>query len=68
MYFIGMFGHSIAMLSDDIHSLSEVLSTIVISIKIKVSNKYNLDNLETKYKNLKHCIILVNPYGGSYER
>ena len=35
----GVLGHSLAMISDAIHSISDVFSTIVVIIGIKLSNK-----------------------------
>ena len=35
----GIFGHSLAMISDAIHSASDVLSTVIVIIGIKVSAK-----------------------------
>ncbi|HZK26932.1 MAG TPA: cation diffusion facilitator family transporter [Thermoclostridium sp.] len=35
----GIIGHSVAMISDAIHSLSDVLSTIIVMIGIKLANK-----------------------------
>ena len=35
----GIFGHSLAMISDAIHSISDVFSTIIVMIGIKLSNK-----------------------------
>lgn len=37
--FAGIFGHSFAMISDAIHSGSDVLSTFVVIIGVKLSNK-----------------------------
>lgn len=37
--FSGIFGNSLAMISDAIHSISDVFSTIVVMIGIKVSSK-----------------------------
>ena len=38
-FIIGLISHSRGLLSDAIHSLSDVLSTIVVIIGIKLSNK-----------------------------
>lgn len=35
----GVFGHSAAMLSDAIHSLSDVLSTLIVIVSVKMANK-----------------------------
>ena len=35
----GIIGHSMAMVSDSVHSISDVFSTIVVMIGIKISNK-----------------------------
>lgn len=35
----GIFGHSAAMLSDAIHSLSDVLSTLIVIVGVKIANK-----------------------------
>lgn len=40
----GILGHSIAMISDAVHSISDVFSTIVVMIGIKISNKDIDDN------------------------
>lgn len=37
--FAGIFAHSTAMVSDAIHSLSDILSTIIVMIGIKLANK-----------------------------
>ena len=37
----GIIGHSSAMISDSVHSISDVLSTIVVIIGIKISSKDN---------------------------
>lgn len=37
--FAGIFGHSLAMISDAIHSASDVFSTIIVIIGIKISSK-----------------------------
>ncbi len=37
--FAGIFGHSLAMVSDAIHSASDVFSTIIVIIGIKISSK-----------------------------
>lgn len=52
---------------------------IYIDVEIAVDNKLSLieahdiaenihDNLENKYKDLKHCMIHVNPYGENHEK
>lgn len=35
----GFFGHSAAMVSDGVHSLSDVLSTLVVIVSVKIANK-----------------------------
>ena len=40
----GIFGHSSAMISDAVHSISDVLSTIVVIIGIKISSKESDEN------------------------
>lgn len=42
--FAGIFSHSQAMVSDAIHSASDVLSTIVVMIGVKISSKASDDN------------------------
>lgn len=37
--FAGLVGHSAAMISDAVHSLSDVLSTIIVIIGVKLANK-----------------------------
>lgn len=37
--FAGIFAHSAAMLSDSVHSLSDVLSTFIVIIGVKLANK-----------------------------
>lgn len=38
-FLAGIFGHSNAMISDAVHSFSDVLSTVIVMIGVKVSNK-----------------------------
>lgn len=38
-FFAGFFGHSSALISDAIHSASDVLSTLVVIVGVKLSNK-----------------------------
>lgn len=38
-FFAGIFAHSMAMLSDAVHSASDILSTVIVMIGIKVSGK-----------------------------
>lgn len=38
-FLAGLIGHSSAMISDSIHSLSDVISTIIVIIGVKLSNK-----------------------------
>lgn len=38
-FFAGIFGHSEALVSDSIHSLSDVFSTIIVIVGIKISSK-----------------------------
>ncbi len=40
----GIIGNSLAMISDAVHSISDVFSTIVVMIGIKISSKENDDN------------------------
>ncbi|MDL2217690.1 cation diffusion facilitator family transporter [Christensenellaceae bacterium OttesenSCG-928-M15] len=40
----GIFAHSAAMLSDAVHSLSDVLSTFIVMIGVKISNKASDEN------------------------
>lgn len=42
--FAGIFSHSQAMVSDAIHSASDVLSTVVVMIGVKISSKASDDN------------------------
>lgn len=35
----GIFGHSAAMLSDAIHSLSDVFSTLIVIVGVRIANK-----------------------------
>ena len=37
--FAGLFSHSSAMISDAVHSASDVFSTIIVLIGVKISNK-----------------------------
>ena len=39
--FAGIFGKSSAMISDAVHSISDVISTIIVIIGLKISNKEN---------------------------
>lgn len=43
-FLAGLLGHSKAMISDAIHSLSDVFSTIIVIIGIKISSKDSDDN------------------------
>lgn len=38
-FIAGIFGHSSAMLSDAVHSFSDVLSTLVVIVGVKIANK-----------------------------
>lgn len=45
--FAGIFGHSGAMISDAIHSLSDVFTTLVAWIGVKVSKKQRIPTIPT---------------------
>lgn len=43
----GIFGHSAAMLSDAIHSLSDVFSTLIVIVGVRIANKKPTRNTHT---------------------
>lgn len=62
----GCFGNSIAMISDGIHSLSDVLSTFIVIIGVKISSKkedkehpYGHERLESVMSIILSVLLLV---------
>ena len=54
-------GHSQAMFSDAIHSLSDVLSTLVVIIGVKIANKEDDEDHPYGHEYLHLCYLLL-PY------
>ncbi len=57
--FAGIFGKSSAMISDSIHSLSDVLSTFIVIIGIKISNKKSDNNHQYGHERLEEVASLI---------
>ena len=57
-FLAGLFGNSMAMISDSIHSLSDVLSTIVVIIGVKISNKESDDNHQYGHERFE-CVASI---------
>lgn len=55
----GIIGHSVAMISDAVHSLSDVLSTFVVIIGVKISNKVSDDNHQYGHERLESVMAIV---------
>jgi len=56
----GIFGKSQAMISDSVHSISDVLSTFVVMIGIKISSKKNDENHQYGHERLEcACSIIL---------
>ena len=65
-FLAGVYGKSQAMISDSIHSFSDVLSTFVVIIGVKISNKnsdeshqYGHERLECVASIILSCILLI---------
>lgn len=54
----GIFGHSLAMISDAIHSASDVLSTVIVIIGIKISQKAADSNHEFGHERYE-CVAAI---------
>ena len=57
-FLAGLFGNSMAMISDSIHSFSDVLSTIVVIIGVKISNKESDDNHQYGHERFE-CVASI---------
>lgn len=65
-FLAGVFGKSQAMISDSIHSLSDVLSTFIVMIGVKISSKidddehqYGHERLECVASIILSCILFI---------
>ncbi|MGD1823386.1 MAG: cation diffusion facilitator family transporter [Pleomorphochaeta sp.] len=72
-FLAGIFGHSEALVSDSIHSLSDVFSTIIVIIGIKVSSKaadnhhqYGHERFESVTAVLLSIILAITGLGIGY--
>ena len=72
-FIAGVFGKSSAMISDSVHSLSDVLSTIIVIIGIKFSNKksdsdhqYGHERFESIATLFLSLILLITALGIGY--
>lgn len=70
----GFIGHSAAMLSDAVHSLSDVLSTVIVMVGIKLANKeedkdhpYGHERLESVAAIILAGILLTTGFGIGYK-
>lgn len=54
----GWFGKSNAMISDSIHSLSDVLSTIIVLIGLKILVKIQMNHIPMVMKELNASLLL----------
>jgi len=54
----GIFGKSMAMISDSVHSISDVLSTFIVMVGIKISNKVNDDEHQYGHERLE-CVASI---------
>lgn len=55
----GVFGKSQAMISDSVHSLSDVLSTFIVIIGVKISNKKDDDDHQYGHERLECVASLI---------
>ena len=62
----GIFGKSMAMISDSLHTISDVLSTFVVMIGVKISNKvidddhqYGHERLECACSIILSCMLFI---------
>lgn len=65
-FLAGIFGKSHAMISDSVHSISDVLSTFVVIIGVKISNKtddnehqYGHERLECVASIILSCLLFI---------
>lgn len=72
-FFAGIFGNSSALVSDSIHSLSDVFSTIIVIIGIKISSKapdshhqYGHEKFESVTAVLLSIILFITGLGIGY--
>lgn len=57
-FLAGIFGKSQAMISDSIHSISDVLSTFIVMLGIKISNKCDDDEHQYGHERLE-CVASI---------
>lgn len=69
----GLVGHSVAMLSDSVHSLSDILSTVIVIIGVKLANKeadqdhpYGHERFESVAAIILSGILLATGFGIGY--
>jgi cation diffusion facilitator family transporter len=69
-FFAGVFGHSEALVSDSIHSLSDVFSTIIVIIGIRVASKepdknhqYGHERFESVTAILLSIVLAITGFG-----
>lgn len=55
----GLFGHSSAMVSDAVHSASDVFSTVVVMIGVKISNRESDKNHQYGHERLESVAALL---------
>ena len=55
----GILGNSSAMISDAIHSLSDVLSTFIVIVGLKISNKESDDRHQYGHERLENVASLI---------
>lgn len=58
-FLAGLFGKSQAMISDSIHSISDVLSTFVVMIGVKLSSKIDDENHQYGHERLECVAALI---------
>lgn len=58
-FFAGVLGHSSAMISDAIHSASDVFSTVVVMVGVKISNRESDDNHPYGHERLESVASLL---------
>ena len=56
--FAGIFAHSAAMLSDAIHSLSDILATLIVMIGVKMANKSSDDEHQYGHERFE-CVASI---------
>ena len=56
--FAGVFGHSGAMVSDAVHSASDVFSTVIVMIGVRISGKESDQNHQYGHERLE-CVAAI---------